>query len=33
MKNGKLVVSVWEDNREDNEDSASQVGSEKNVVV
>ncbi|XP_045930665.1 cerebellin 18 [Micropterus dolomieu] len=25
VKNGKPVVSVWEDNREDNEDSASQV--------
>lgn len=25
MKNGKVAVSVWENNREDGEDSATQV--------
>lgn len=28
MKNGNVIVSVWENNREDSEDSASQVRSE-----
>lgn len=26
MRNGQVVVSVWENNREDGEDSATQVG-------
>lgn len=31
MKNGEVMVSVWENNREDGEDSASQVKSEENL--
>ena len=30
LKNGKPVVGVWENNREDGEDSATQVKSENN---
>jgi len=30
MKNGMVGVSVWENNREDSEDSATQVGHVKN---
>lgn len=33
MKNGAKVVSVWENNREDGEDSATQVRGEKNLIV
>lgn len=33
MKNGQVVVSVWENNREDGEDSATQVRSESNMIA
>lgn len=32
MKNGKMGVSVWENNREDIEDSATQVRWEKSIT-
>ena len=32
MKNGVLAVSVWENNREDSEDSATQVRRENNDI-
>lgn len=33
MKNGNVVASVWENNREDGEDSATQVRGETSPLI